>query len=42
MRLLLATHIWLLVATALVYELTLATADDALIRARPCPILANR
>lgn len=31
-----------LVATALVYELTLATADDALIRARPCPILANR
>lgn len=31
-----------LVATALVYELTLVTADDALIRARPCPILANR
>ena len=31
-----------LVATALVYELTFATADEALIRAKPCPILANR
>jgi PIN domain nuclease of toxin-antitoxin system len=31
-----------LVATALVYDLTLATADDALIRARPCPIFPNR
>jgi PIN domain nuclease of toxin-antitoxin system len=31
-----------LVATALVYDLILATADEDLIRARPCPILANR
>jgi PIN domain nuclease of toxin-antitoxin system len=31
-----------LVATALIYDLTFATADEALIRARPCPILANR
>jgi PIN domain nuclease of toxin-antitoxin system len=31
-----------LVATALIYELTFATADEAIIRARPCPILANR
>jgi len=30
-----------LVATALVYDLVLVTADDALIRAKPCPILAN-
>ena len=31
-----------LVATALVYDLTLATADEYLIGARACPILANR
>ena len=31
-----------LVATALIYDLTLATADERLIRARPCPILPNR
>jgi PIN domain nuclease of toxin-antitoxin system len=31
-----------LVATALTYELTLVTADETLIAARPCPILANR
>jgi PIN domain nuclease of toxin-antitoxin system len=31
-----------LAATALVYELTLVTADEALIGARSCPILANR
>jgi PIN domain nuclease of toxin-antitoxin system len=31
-----------LVATALVYDLTLATADEELIRLRPCAILANR
>lgn len=31
-----------LVATALVYGLTFVTADDALIAARLCPILANR
>ncbi len=31
-----------LVATALVYDLTLVTADDTLIRAKACPILANR
>lgn len=30
-----------LVATALVYDLTLATADEELIRLRPCAILAN-
>lgn len=30
-----------LVATALTYELTLVTADDALIEAKACPILAN-
>jgi len=30
-----------LVATALCYELTLVTADDTLIEAGPCPILAN-
>lgn len=29
-------------STALVYELTLVTADDTLIQARPCPLLANR
>jgi PIN domain nuclease of toxin-antitoxin system len=32
----------LLVATARVYELTLVTADERLIRARPCPILSAR
>jgi PIN domain nuclease of toxin-antitoxin system len=31
-----------LVATALVYDLTLVTADDTLIEAKACPILANR
>ncbi len=31
-----------LAATALIYELTLVTADDILIRARACPVLANR
>jgi PIN domain nuclease of toxin-antitoxin system len=31
-----------LVATALTYELTLVTADETLIDARPCPILASR
>jgi PIN domain nuclease of toxin-antitoxin system len=31
-----------LVATALIYELTLATADETLIRLKPCAILANR
>lgn len=31
-----------LVATALLYDLVLVTADEALIRAKPCPILANR
>jgi PIN domain nuclease of toxin-antitoxin system len=31
----------LLVATALVHDLTLVTADEALIEAKPCPILAN-
>lgn len=31
-----------LVATALTYELTLVTADETLIDAKPCPILANR
>ncbi len=30
-----------LVATALTYELTLVTADDTLIAAKACPILAN-
>jgi PIN domain nuclease of toxin-antitoxin system len=30
-----------LVATALVYGLTLVTADQALVGARPCPVLAN-
>jgi PIN domain nuclease of toxin-antitoxin system len=30
-----------LVATALTYELTLVTADDTLIEAKACPILAN-
>jgi PIN domain nuclease of toxin-antitoxin system len=30
-----------LVATALVYELTLVTADDTLIGAKACPVLAN-
>lgn len=29
-------------ATALAYELTLVTADEALIDAKPCPILPNR
>jgi PIN domain nuclease of toxin-antitoxin system len=31
-----------LVATSLVYDLTLVTADDALIDAKLCPILRNR
>jgi PIN domain nuclease of toxin-antitoxin system len=31
-----------LVATALCYDLTLATADKVLIEARPCPILVAR
>jgi PIN domain nuclease of toxin-antitoxin system len=31
-----------LIATALVYDLTFVTADEPLIRAKPCPILANR
>lgn len=31
-----------LVASAIVYDLTLVTADDRLIDARCCPILANR
>jgi PIN domain nuclease of toxin-antitoxin system len=31
-----------LVATALVYDLTLVTADDALIEAKVCPVLVNR
>lgn len=31
-----------LVATALVYGLTLVTADDALIEAKLCPVLADR
>lgn len=31
-----------LVATALCYDLTLATADEALIEVRPCPILGAR
>ena len=31
-----------LVATALVFDLTLVTADDTLIGAKACPILANR
>ncbi|MGQ0445479.1 MAG: type II toxin-antitoxin system VapC family toxin [Beijerinckiaceae bacterium] len=31
-----------LVATALVYDLTLVTADDSLIEAKLCPVLANR
>jgi PIN domain nuclease of toxin-antitoxin system len=31
-----------LVATALTYELTLVTADETLIEAKACPILANR
>jgi len=31
-----------LVATALVYDLTLVTADNSLIDAKLCPILANR
>ena len=31
-----------LAATARVYDLTLVTADDALIKARACPILADR
>ena len=29
-----------IVATALVYELTLVTADDVILAARPCPLLA--
>jgi PIN domain nuclease of toxin-antitoxin system len=32
----------LLVATALVYDLTLVTADATLIESKACPILANR
>jgi len=31
-----------LVATALTYDLTLVTADEILIEAKACPILANR
>lgn len=31
-----------LVATALVYDLTLVTADDVIIDAKPCPVLVNR
>jgi len=31
-----------LIATALVYDLTFVTADETLIRLKPCPILANR
>jgi PIN domain nuclease of toxin-antitoxin system len=31
-----------LVATALVYGLTLVTADDSLIKAKLCPVLASR
>ncbi len=31
-----------LVATALVYDLTLVTADDALIESKLCPVLANK
>ena len=31
-----------IVATALVHELTLVTADEALIEARPCPLLPSR
>jgi PIN domain nuclease of toxin-antitoxin system len=31
-----------LVATALIYDLVLVTADETLIRAKACPILANR
>jgi PIN domain nuclease of toxin-antitoxin system len=31
-----------LIATALIYDLTFVTADEALINARPCAILANR
>ena len=31
-----------LVATALVYDLTLVTADDVLIDSRLCPVLRNR
>jgi PIN domain nuclease of toxin-antitoxin system len=30
-----------LVATASVYDLTLVTADESLIKLKPCPILAN-
>jgi PIN domain nuclease of toxin-antitoxin system len=30
-----------LVATALIYDLTLVTADDALIDAKACPVLVN-
>jgi PIN domain nuclease of toxin-antitoxin system len=32
----------LIVATALVHELTLVTADEALLEAQPCPLLPNR
>lgn len=31
-----------LVATALVYDLTLVTADEILLRAKACAVLANR
>jgi PIN domain nuclease of toxin-antitoxin system len=31
-----------LVATALTYELTLVTADESIIDAKACPVLANR
>lgn len=31
-----------LVATALVYDLTLVTADESLIEVKLCPVLANR
>lgn len=31
-----------LVATALVYDLALVTADDTLVDSKPCPLLVNR
>jgi PIN domain nuclease of toxin-antitoxin system len=31
-----------LIATALVYDLTLVTADETLIGAKVCPVLRNR
>jgi PIN domain nuclease of toxin-antitoxin system len=32
----------LLAATALTYDLVLATADEAILRAKPCAVLSNR